>query len=55
MLRFLDERGIRPGCHLAVTGRDPFDGPIYIEVDGNGHALGGRLAGAMRVARGEAS
>jgi DtxR family Mn-dependent transcriptional regulator len=50
MLRFLDERGIRPGCELAVTGRDPFDGPIYIEVDGRGHAMGGRLAAAIRIA-----
>jgi DtxR family Mn-dependent transcriptional regulator len=54
MLRFLDERGIRPGCEIAVTGRDPFDGPLYIEVDGAGHALGGRLAAAMRVTPAEA-
>jgi DtxR family Mn-dependent transcriptional regulator len=51
MLRFLDERGIRPGCQLAVTGRDPFEGPLYVEVDGAGHALGERLAAAMRVSR----
>jgi DtxR family transcriptional regulator, Mn-dependent transcriptional regulator len=49
MLRFLDERGIRPGCELAVTACDPFDGPLYVEVEGAGHALGSRLAAAMRV------
>jgi DtxR family Mn-dependent transcriptional regulator len=49
MLRFLDERGIRPGCELAVTARDPFDGPLYVDVEGAGHALGNRLAAAMRV------
>jgi hypothetical protein len=35
-----------------VSGRDPFDGPLYVEVDGAGHALGGRLAAAMRVSPG---
>ncbi len=50
MLRFLDQRGIRPGCELIVSGRDPFDGPVYVEVEGSDHALGGRLAAAMRVA-----
>ena len=49
MLRFLDKRGIRPGCELLVSGRDPFDGPLYVEVEGSDHALGGRLAAAMRV------
>jgi len=49
MLRFLDERGIRPGCEIAVTNRDPFDGPFYVDVDGESHVLGARLAAAMRV------
>jgi DtxR family transcriptional regulator, Mn-dependent transcriptional regulator len=52
MLRFLDQRGIRPGCELVVSGRDPFDGPLYVEVEGADHALGGRLAAAMRVTPG---
>ncbi len=52
MLRFLDQRGIRPGCELLLSGRDPFDGPLYVEVDGADHALGGRLAAAMRVSPG---
>jgi DtxR family transcriptional regulator, Mn-dependent transcriptional regulator len=49
MLRFLDERGIRPGCRLSVRGRDPFEGPLYVDVDGAEHALGRPLAAAMRV------
>ncbi len=52
MLRFLDQRGIRPGCELIVSGRDPFDGPLRVEVEGADHALGGRLAAAMRVTPG---
>jgi len=49
MLRFLDERGIRPGCELDVRGRDPFDGPVYVGVQAGEHVLGHRLAAAMRV------
>jgi DtxR family Mn-dependent transcriptional regulator len=49
MLRFLDERGIRPGCELVLRRRDPFEGPLFVEVSGREHALGNRLAAAMRV------
>ncbi len=49
MLRYLDERGIRPGCELSVRARDPFDGPVYVAVDSTEHVLGHRLASAMRV------
>jgi DtxR family Mn-dependent transcriptional regulator len=49
MLRFLDERGIRPGCELRLRDRDPFEGPLFVEVSGTEHVLGQRLAAAMRV------
>lgn len=49
MLRYLDSRGIRPGAAIAVTGREPFDGPIAVRVEGSEHALGAPLAGRMRV------
>lgn len=49
MLRFLDERGIRPGVALEVTRRDPFEGPHYVSVGGKEHVLGDRLAGLIRV------
>ena len=49
MLRYLSERGITPGVRLKVTGRQPFDGPLLIEVDGVEHALGGELVRRMRV------
>jgi DtxR family transcriptional regulator, Mn-dependent transcriptional regulator len=56
MLRYLAERGIRPGARLLVTGRQPFGGPVYVEVDGEEHALGGELVHRMRVStEGEAS
>ena len=49
MLRYLAERKIRPGAQLRILRRDPFDGPLHIEVDGEEHALGSTLARAMRV------
>jgi DtxR family Mn-dependent transcriptional regulator len=49
MLRYLAERGIRPGARILVIGVQPFGGPLLIEVDGREHALGGQLAEKMRV------
>jgi DtxR family transcriptional regulator, Mn-dependent transcriptional regulator len=51
MLRYLADRGIHPGARIHVRGREPFGGPIVIEVDGREHALGGELVERMRVAR----
>jgi DtxR family transcriptional regulator, Mn-dependent transcriptional regulator len=49
MLRYLAERGIRPGALLRVTGAQPFGGPLFVNVGGREHALGGELAQKMRV------
>jgi DtxR family Mn-dependent transcriptional regulator len=49
MLRYLAARGIRPGAGLRVTDVQPFGGPVFVEVDGQEHALGGELAEKMRV------
>ena len=51
MLRFLDERGIRPGCEVRIAGRDPFEGPLFVVVGDSEHVLGHRIATAMRVTR----
>jgi DtxR family transcriptional regulator, Mn-dependent transcriptional regulator len=50
MLRYLAERGITPGVSLRVTGRQPFGGPLFVEVGGAEHPLGGELVRRMRVA-----
>jgi DtxR family Mn-dependent transcriptional regulator len=50
MLRYLAERGIRPGAELEVRDRQPFGGPLTIEVEGSTHAIGGDLAERMLVA-----
>ncbi|HTA05777.1 MAG TPA: metal-dependent transcriptional regulator [Solirubrobacteraceae bacterium] len=53
MLRYLSERGIAPGDRLHVRERQPFGGPLLVRFgEGEGaseHAIGGRLAAAMRV------
>jgi DtxR family Mn-dependent transcriptional regulator len=49
MLRYLAERGIRPGVTLAVTERQPFGGPLFVEVGGESHAIGGALAQRMVI------
>jgi DtxR family Mn-dependent transcriptional regulator len=53
MLRYLDERGIHPGVELRVREREPFEGPLFVDVGGDEHVLGHRLAAAMRVTRRE--
>ena len=50
MLRFLAERGIRPGSRITVGQREPFGGSVEIEVDGRSHAIGAELARRMVIA-----
>ncbi|MGI8461101.1 MAG: metal-dependent transcriptional regulator [Solirubrobacterales bacterium] len=52
MLRYLAERGIRPGADLAVIDRQPFGGPLFVEVGGEQHAIGGELAERMVISAG---
>ena len=49
MLRYLADRGIRPGARLDVTERQPFGGPLFVEIGGERHAIGGELAERMLI------
>jgi DtxR family transcriptional regulator, Mn-dependent transcriptional regulator len=49
MLRYLSARGIFPGDAFTVIEKQPFDGPLFVEFDGDVHVIGGALAAAMRV------
>lgn len=49
MLRYLAGCGISPGDRFAVRERQPFGGPLYVVFGEREHAIGGQLAGAMRV------
>jgi len=50
MLRYLAQRGIAVGAEVEVAGREPFGGPLTVRAGDREHALGDRLAQAMRVA-----
>jgi DtxR family transcriptional regulator, Mn-dependent transcriptional regulator len=49
MLRYLAERGIKPGDDFEVVDRQPFDGPLFVRFGNSVQVLGGSLARAMRV------
>lgn len=46
-LRYLADRGIRPGAVLEVMSREPFGGPVWVKVGARRHALGPMLADAV--------
>ncbi len=52
MLRYLADRAILPGVELRVTGRQPFGGPLTVEIAGSEHAIGEGLADRMLIAVG---
>jgi DtxR family Mn-dependent transcriptional regulator len=51
MLRYLAEHEIQPGDRLLVRSREPFGGPLMIEIAGQTHPLGPELAECMRIRR----
>ncbi len=51
MLRYLAERDIHPGVSVRVKSREPFGGPVMVEIGGRTHGLGQELADCMRVRR----
>jgi DtxR family Mn-dependent transcriptional regulator len=53
MLRFLADRGIKPGDRFEVLEKQPFGGPLFVRFGDEVHVLGGDLAKAMRVEMGE--
>jgi DtxR family Mn-dependent transcriptional regulator len=42
-LQYLAGLGVRPGVVLQVLNREPFGGPVWVEVGGQRRALGGPL------------
>jgi len=52
MLRYLADRDIQPGASMRVKSREPFGGPVVVEIEGHDHPLGSELAASMWVTRG---
>lgn len=50
-LRYLDGMGIRPGARVRVAAREPFSGPITLEVEGEArsHVVGTNVASQVYV------
>lgn len=48
-LRYLDELGIRPGARVRVLRREPFDGPITVDVDGVSRSIGANAAARVFI------
>jgi DtxR family Mn-dependent transcriptional regulator len=49
MLRYLADRDIQPGASIRMKSREPFGGPVMVEIEGHDHPLGSELAASMRV------
>lgn len=49
MLQYALDRGFRLEAQVNVTGRDPFDGPVNVMVDGQPRAIGQGVAGCIMV------
>ena len=44
VVSFLDTLGLRPGVHVEVREKHPFDGPLVLDVDGSDRTVGEKLA-----------
>ena len=51
ILLYLAARGIAPGVELEAIERQPFGGPLSVQIGSEVHAFGGVLADAIRVSR----
>lgn len=49
VLRYLDKLGLRPGSEVFVAAREPFGGPITIQVDSTSRGIAPTLAAEIRV------
>lgn len=49
VLQYLAEQGLQPGVTLTVQKVDPFDGPVWLDVDGKEVVLSRTLAHRIRV------
>ena len=51
VIAFLDSLGLRPGGHVRVQEKHPFDGPLVLIVDGQTRTLGATVANQIFVQR----
>ncbi|WP_340104996.1 metal-dependent transcriptional regulator [Rhodohalobacter sp. 8-1] len=44
LLRYLDDYGLTPGAKVIIKKREPFDGPLELDIDGKKITLGYKIA-----------
>jgi DtxR family transcriptional regulator, iron-dependent repressor len=49
LMAYIEQRNLKPGTILHWVEREPFEGPIVVEVDGERYALGAQVAEAIFV------
>ena len=49
LLRYIQSLGLVPGAVVEVSGREPFEGPVSVRVDGVDRVLGVGLASRLFV------
>ncbi len=49
MLTFIIERGFKLGAEVEVIARDPFDGPVTVELDGERRVIGSNITECIFV------
>jgi DtxR family Mn-dependent transcriptional regulator len=49
LLRYLGRLGLYPGAAVAIRGREPFDGPLFIRVGDSEHAIGHAVGESVYV------
>jgi DtxR family transcriptional regulator, Mn-dependent transcriptional regulator len=49
VIQFLETLGVRPGVHVQVREKHPFDGPLVLHVDGHDRTLSHKLAQLIYV------
>ncbi|HUZ76099.1 MAG TPA: metal-dependent transcriptional regulator [Chloroflexota bacterium] len=51
LMAYIEEQQLKPGADFRVISREPFAGPVVVEVQGERHALGAAVAEAIFVRR----
>jgi DtxR family transcriptional regulator, Mn-dependent transcriptional regulator len=52
LMAYIEQRNLKPGTMVRLVEREPFDGPVMVEVAGERYALGAHVAEAIFVADG---
>jgi len=50
LMAYIEQRNLKPGVTVRLVEREPFEGPVLIEVDGERHSLGMPVARSVFLA-----